>query len=256
MIGVLRSEWLKVRSVGSTWNTLAVIAALVLLMAFMAWQGVQGWDDLSVERRARFQAPPMELVVLPFLQLCVAVLGILAITSEYATGMIHTSIAAVPRRLKLLMSKAGVIAIIALVVGLVVPVATHFISRMIVGDRPTFPGYAAPAPYETPMLLGLSLSVIVAALVGLGLGAALRAATGALMAVTVLLLMLPTLARVLPEPWNVRVASITLLNLPGQLSDRIPADGVLSPLGALIVMAAYVVAALGAAAFVITRRDA
>lgn len=255
MLGVLRSEWLKVRSVASTWNTLAVIAALVALMAFMAWQGVQGWDGLTPERRVKFEAPPLELVVLPFVQLCAAVLGILAITSEYATGMIHGSVAVVPRRLELLMSKAAVIAIIALIVGAVVPAATHVIAKMIVGNRPTFPGFAAPAPYETTMLLGLSLSVVVAALVGLGLGAALRVASGALMAVTVLLLMLPTLARVLPDPWDVRIASITLLNLPSQFSGH-SSEAMLSPLGALAVMVAYVITALGAGGLVIAGRDA
>jgi hypothetical protein len=269
MIGVLASEWLKLRSVRSTYYLIGVAAAGVLLAALLAWSGARLWDGLPPARRARMAPMSVEQAILPLVQLCLAVLGVLAITAEYATGTIRTSLVVVPRRLALLGAKAPVVAAIGLVTGEVVTVAMFLVSRLVIGDR-LIPGNTAPVSDEVPLLLASGLSVPVFALVGLGLGAVLRSTAGGLVAVVALLLVLPTLAHLLPSPWGDRVGSAMLPNLAGQLAGAGTGEGaaaafaggslggaaLLSPPAALLVMAAYVAAALGSAAFTIMRRDA
>lgn len=256
MTDVLASEWLKLRSVRSTWYILGLVALAVPLVAFLTLQGVNGWDGLPPGRRARFQAPPMEQVLLPLVQLCMGVLAVLAIASEYATGMIRASLAAVPRRRTVLGGKAVITAGIALLGGLLFLFGAFAVSRAIVADRPMSPGYTTPPEAEVPMLLASGLSVAVVALVGLGLGAVTRSAAGAIVAVSGLLFVLPVLAGLLPGPWSGRVGSVLPTNLAGQLVDHPSAVGDLPPLGALGVLVAYAVAALGAGTAVLARRDA
>jgi ABC-2 type transport system permease protein len=269
MIGVLTSEWLKLRSIRSTYYLLGVAAAGVLLAALLAWDGARLWDSLSPARRAHMAPISVEQTILPLVQLCLAVLGVLAITSEYATGMIRTSLVVVPRRLALLAAKAPVVAAIALVAGEVVMFAMFFVSRLIIGAR-LIPGNMAPVSSEVRVLLAAGLSVPVFALVGVGLGTVLRSTAGALVAVVVLLFVLPTFAHFLPPPWDDRAGSAMLPSLAGQLAGAGTGEGVaaafvggspggnalLSPLGALLVMAAYVAAALVPGAVTISRRDA
>jgi len=205
MIGVLASEWLKLRSVRSTCWLIGVAAAGVLLAALLAWSGARLWDGLPPARRAQMAPMPVEQVVLPLVQLCLAVLGVLAITAEYATGMIRTSLVVVPRRLALLGAKAPVVA------------AT-------------------------------------------GLGTVMRSTAGAIVSVVVLWYVLPIVALHLPSPWGGWVAAVMLVNLAPELSGApqlsAASESLLSPMGALAVMAAYVVLSLGGGAAALLRRDA
>jgi hypothetical protein len=243
----LTAEWLKIRSVRSTYWVLALVLGSVLLGAFLAWQGVQGWDGLPPDRRARFQAPPMEQAILPLAQLCVAVLGVLAITSEYATGTITGSLTARPQRTLLAAAKMVVVGAVAFMAALVFLFGTFGAARWIVGDRPMAPGYVTSVPEEIPMLLVTSLVVTATALIGLGFGVILRSTAGAITTVVVLLLFLPTVIRFVPSPWGDRLSSLMLPNLAEQISRGSPAG-----IAALVL---YVVAPLGGALFLLKRRD-
>jgi hypothetical protein len=270
MTGVLASEWRKLRSVRSTAVLLGIPAASVGLTALLTWQGVQTWDGLSAAARARVLAPPpSEQVFAPLVQLCLGALGVLAITSEHATGTIRASLLAVPRRWPVLAAKAAVVGAVALAAGQAVELAIFFVSRQIVGGRP-IPGVTAPFSREAPVLVGLGLTAMVVALVGLGLGGVLRSTAAAIVALVALLFVLPALAQLMPGPWNDRLASMLLPSLAGELAGGGagaglagavvggPAGtrGLLSPPGALLAMAGHAALALGAAAVALGRRDA
>jgi ABC-type transport system involved in multi-copper enzyme maturation permease subunit len=262
MTGALAAEWVKLRSVRSTWTVLAVAAAAAVVAALLTWQGVIGWDSLTAARRTRFQSPPMEQVLVPLVQLCLGVLGVVAVTGEYATGTIRASLAAVPRRWPVLAAKALVVAAVALAAGEVVELAIFLVSRAIIGGRP-IPGNTAPLAQALPGLLVLGCSVMVVALVGLGLGAATRSTAGAIAGVATLLFVLPAVAQFVPPPWGGRIASVMLPDLTGagQGALAVLAGGPagagtrLSPAAALLAMAGYAVAAVGAGWFAICRRD-
>jgi ABC-2 type transport system permease protein len=100
-----------------------------------------------------------ETGLLMFVQLCVASLGVLAVTSEYATGTIRTSLLCVPRRGLLLAGKSTVVGLAALFLGQVSVFAMFFLGRWIVGDR-TIPAYATAVSEEVPRLLSLGLSLL------------------------------------------------------------------------------------------------
>jgi len=231
MTAVLAAEWVKLRSVRSTYTILAVAGMTVLIAALLTWQGVQGWDALTPDRRARFQSPPMEQLLSSPVQLCLAVLGVLTITAEYATGAIRLSLTAVPRRWPLLAAKTAVVAAVTLAAGEVVVLAIFIVSRAIVGGRP-IPGNTASLATELPALLGLGVSVMVVALVGLGLGTAMRSTAGAICAVVALLVVLPTIAPLVPAPWGGRLGAVMLPNLAGQLAGHAG-----TPSGAAVVLA-------------------
>src|SRR5689334_22609857 len=101
LLDVVRAEWTKLWSVRSTpWTLLGTAAALVGLAAVFPATGPRApADPVAYGLSSFFQA-----------QLGVAVLGILAITSEYATGSIRATLAATPQRLTVLGAKAIVVA--------------------------------------------------------------------------------------------------------------------------------------------------
>lgn len=260
MTDVLAAEWTKLRTVRSTTWVLTVCVATVLLGALFVWYAGNLWESTTPERRAQFRAAAPEQGFLPVVQICLAVLGVLAVSSEYATGMIRTSLAAVPRRGTLLAAKAATVGLFALLVGQGTTLATFTVGRLVAGDREL--GFnTEPVADAGPMLVASGLSVLVVALLGLGLGTVLRSTAGAIVTVVVLLFVLPTAVNLLPDPWNIRLASVALPNLADQLAGdrRISsqlADGLLSPPWAAVVLAAYAIAPLAAAAVAIKRRDA
>jgi hypothetical protein len=257
-MGVLASEWLKLRSIRSTGVVLAVAAAGVLLMALLAWYVAGVWDGATAEGRRHIALTPAASVTGWIAQLCLGVLGVLAMTSEYAAGTIRASVAVVPRRHVLLAAKAAIVGGVGLAAGQAVAFTAFFLCRWIVGGRP-MRFFTAPVSAEVPVLLSWGLSVMVFALVGLGLGAALRSGAAAIVAVVVLWYVLPIVALHLPPSWGPWVSAAMLVNLAPELSGA-PAlsaahDTLLSPGAALAVMAAYVAAALGGAGLLLRLRD-
>jgi ABC-2 type transport system permease protein len=237
MKGILASEWLKLRTVRSSRFVLAAVVGTALVSMLLAWAWGRTWEGMSVESRSRLTTDSVEDSTAPLIQLCVAVMGVLAITGEYSTGLIRTSLTVAPRRLTVLGSKAVVAAVVALLAGLVVTFSTYFVAHSILAER-GFPGYAASFSAEFPGLVHSGALVMVVALVGLGLGTVFRSTAGALATVAGLLFILPIFTRFLPAPWNDRIGSVLLPNVTNPW-----------------VSAAYVVVALGAAAIAIRQRD-
>ncbi|GIH75650.1 ABC transporter permease [Planobispora longispora] len=256
---VLSSEWLKLRSVRSTHHTLGAAAAIVVLGAVWTYYAGTAWDGRDPAGRAAFRAAAPEEGFLPFLQMALGVLGVLAITSEYATGMIRTSLVAVPDRRRLFLAKAGVLAALTLAGGHAILLATYAVSRIIAGGR-TMGFNAGPFTADLPALLASGLSVTVLALVGLGTGTITRSTAGGVASVAVLLFVLPGVANLLPEPWGLRVFALFPIALVRQIAGEPVAAqagaGALPPLVALAVLVGYAVVAVAAGVLSFTRRDA
>jgi ABC-type transport system involved in multi-copper enzyme maturation permease subunit len=184
---------------------------------------------------------------------------VLTITSEYATGMIRTSLIAVPKRSTLLLAKAGIVGLTTFAAANAILFVTYAASRLIADGRHL--GFNdASFTDDVPMLLASSLSVTAMALVGLGFGAAVRSTAGAIVSVVALLFVLPGIAAYLPPPWNTRMATLLLPNLVPQmagerLSTRL-GDGLLPPWAALAVLLAYPAITLVIGHFLLKRRDA
>jgi ABC-2 type transport system permease protein len=263
IVDALASEWLKLRSTRSTWYILAAVAAFVVLLAGFTFYVGSLWDGLPPEGRVTVRAAQPEQIILLPVQICMAVLGVLAFTSEYATGMIRGTFTVLPHRIVVTAAKAAVVATFALVVGQVSVLATFLVGRAIIGDRP-IRGFTAPLSEELPKMLATGMSVVGLALIGLGLGAVLRSTAGAVTSVVVILYVVPRFVVSLPDPWNARIGSVLPEDLTRQLAGEVPiAVGLekagagigLSPPAALAVMALYAVVAVGLTALALSRRD-
>ncbi|GAA3169274.1 ABC transporter permease [Nonomuraea roseoviolacea] len=254
MRAVISSEWLKLRSVASTYYALGAAGLMVVLG--VVWSVYA--SGLADERGSVRAAAPEE-GFLPLVQISLAVIGVLAITAEHATGMIRTSLTVVPRRGVLLFAKTAVVTVVTFAAATAIIMTTYAVSRLLAGERRLGFNESSFAE-DVPTLLAAGLSVTVLAIVGLGLGAAVRSTAGALVSVVSLLFVLPGIANYLPAPWNTRIAAFMLPNLTPQLTgerlSRRLGDGILPPWAALLALLAYAAVALGAGLHMLSKRDA
>ncbi|MEV0644998.1 hypothetical protein AB0I28_07010 [Phytomonospora sp. NPDC050363] len=259
MTGLIAAEWLKFHSVRATRIVACVIPASIAGGAALTWYVADTWDKMAPADRDQVSIASVEEITLSVSQLCFAILGVLAMTAEYKTGLIRSTFTAVPSRRLVLAAKAIVLAATALVVGTATSVLTYLVCDAVIGERP-IPYYDQPA--EPAALLTAGPSTLVFAMIGLGLGTLMRSAAGAITAIVGLWYVLPIVALNLPVPWDSRVGSVLLTRLDAQLAgvdlvakygEGMPA-ALLSPLAAAIAMAAYIAAALIPATLTI-RRD-
>jgi ABC-2 type transport system permease protein len=196
--GTLRSELTKFRSVRSTYWTLIllVLVGIAWSIAFCAGTAAH-W---SPGQRAGFDPTQSSIVGMAQLgQLVIIVLGTLAITSEYSTGMIRTSLTVMPRRVVLYAAKAAVLAAAALVVALPTAFACFFIGQALLA--PTHVTATLSQPGVLRAVVGAGLYVALCGLFAFALGAILRSTAGAMTTAYGLLFLLPELAKALPSGW-------------------------------------------------------
>jgi hypothetical protein len=260
MTDAIAAEWTKLRTVRSTYILLGVALAFVGVGVLLTWQAIAVWDGLPSERRARFGLGDVTALMSWVAGLCLAVLGVLAVTSEYRTGMIRTTFAVTPGRRTVLAAKASVVGAVAVVAGLAVTLLTFFGTRLVIGDRP-IGGHRTAVAYEFPELLARAGLVTVYALLGVGLAVLLRSTAAAIVSIVVPWYPLPILMGLLPDPWDKRVAAFVPDALPGQIaghgSNTSSVYGeLLPPPTAVTLLVAYALLPLCAAAFAVRRRDA
>ncbi|XVS67237.1 ABC transporter permease [Actinosynnema sp. CA-299493] len=255
MTDVLNSEWLKLRSVRSTTYVLIALALCLLVGTLVSYLMTADWDTSPPDLQQKFGAADPGVMVIPFAQFCLGVLGALAITSEYGSGMIRTALVSVPGRKAYLLAKTVVVAGASLVIGLATVLLAYQTGELITGDRPEPISAYGSFTDALPTLLANTASLVLMALIGLGLGFLLRSTAGALVSLCALLFVLPSLTLILPSPWNERVYSVMLPVLAPQLSAESP-GAPLSPPAAGLVMLAYLLLALGSGLLTLLRRDA
>jgi ABC-2 type transport system permease protein len=251
----LRSEWTKFRSVRSTiWTLLAAAVATIGLGALLCAAYVSRYDSLSLGERARFDPTSFNLRGLFLAQLAIGVLGVLVISSEYTTGMIRTSFAAVPQRRTVIVAKSVVFLVVAFVVGTVACFGAFFAGQAILASKHLNVGLSDPGVLRAVVGGGVYLALI--GLLGLSFGTLLRRTAGAIAALFGLVLVLPALASALPSPWGTDVPKY----LPSEAGQAMLGihqhSDLLSPGAGFAVLVAYAAAALALALYVVARRDA
>jgi ABC-type transport system involved in multi-copper enzyme maturation permease subunit len=204
--GALRSEFTKIRSVRSTyWTLLALVLVCIGIGALFslgeashvqAFAGTRVGPHVAAD--ARTHAVALSLFGLLFGQLVIAVLGALTITSEYSTGMIRTSLTAMPRRGTVFAAKGVVFGAVALVVGLVTSFLAFFVGQAILSSQHVNTTLGQPEVLRT--VIGGGLFLAVCGLLSYGLGAMLRHSAGAIAAGIGLMFVLWILSQFLPGP--------------------------------------------------------
>jgi ABC-2 type transport system permease protein len=203
---VVAAEWIKLRSVRSTYAALlAAVGSGLLLGLLDTYSVAHGWSTLTPQQRAAFDPVGDSLSGFQLGELAFGVLGVLAMTTEYGTGAIATTFTAVPRRGLVFTAKALVVAAVTLVMGQLLVFATFL------GCRPMLSGHGLAAGLGDPgvvrALVSAGLYLFAVAVVGLGLGALLRHTAGAIVTLFALVYLAYAAARsvegwsYLPDRW-------------------------------------------------------
>jgi ABC-2 type transport system permease protein len=247
----VRAEWTKLVTLRSTKWTLAVAAAGALLVTYLSVHGAlhqpRGWYQ-------GFDPTNQALAGLAVGILAFGVLGALAVTGEYGTGTIRSSLAALPRRDTLLAAKVTVVGLLTLVVSEIVSFGTFLFGQAVLssGGAPTA-ALDQPGVLRAVALSGATLALF--ALLGLGLGTIVRHTAGGVAAFAAVTLLPPLLFSKISEhltrfgPANMFANSIATVVPPGH-------DNYFSPTTSFLLLGAYVLAALCMGAVVLIRRDA
>ncbi len=249
---VLAAEWIKLRSVRSnSWT---------LLFAAVATLG-----STAVVAHAFASSPPLppgspvtpldesflgfaEYAVLP-----VTILGVLAFTAEYSTGLIRVTLTAVPRRRAVLAAKAAVTGWAALIAGELLAFASFFLTQAILSGPRGGEPLARPGAAGAVLAAGFVLTAC--GLIGLGFGAIVRHTAGAIAAALAVILGVAALCLMLPSPWQDRIGRLTLPFAAYQVTAAHPRPGLFAPAVSMLIVAAWPAAILLVAALLISRRD-
>jgi len=256
-LDVMRSEWTKIRTVRSTfWTLLAAVVAMVGIAVIASEVVVHQWSTLRPEDKEGFSGIELALAGAFFAQLAVGVLGVLVITTEYGTGMIRATFAAVPQRRIVLGAKALVFFLVTLVVGLVSSFVAFFTAQLILG---TYADEKLSASITDPgalrAVLGAGVFLALMGLLGMAVGAVLRRSAGAITALFGLVFFLPGLMELLPHSIKDNVNKFLPSNAGSAIYRQVHQPDVLSPGAGLLVLLAYALGALVIAAVIVERRD-
>ena len=251
-----RSEWIKFWTLRSTWITSFIAIALTVLFG----AGLAA----SLGQSEEYRDKAMNLITsgLTFGQIVVAVLGALIITGEYSSGQIRSSLAAVPRRGRLLLSKAVVLSVSSFLLGSASIFLSWAISKPFLGEHA---GSLTDSHYFGH-IWGSGLVFVGIALMTLGLGFLLRSTAGAITVVVSLLFVITIPLQLAASKWE--WINKVIGCLPSTVSESVSdpfqrttewgAQGVqfLSHGQAVAVFAAWALVPLIIAWFVFSRRDA
>lgn len=259
-LGIVRSEWIKLLSLRSTWwvltATVVLITGISLAVAYSLKAMIPGPSTLpggAEVNSAELIAGGSQLGMVT-----IAVLGVLAITGEYSTGMISSTLVAVPTRVPVLAAKAMVLTALTVVVGTIGIALSYLVTMPVLAD------YHLVAPLDQfrtwQVYAGTVYFLVAAGLFALGTGTLLRSSAGAITVTITVLLVLPGLLSFINLDW-VRTmvgylpvpASAAFLganpNSPASQSAEV------SAVMGIVVVAAYAVIPLLAGTAILRHRD-
>ena len=253
--GVVHSEWIKLRTLRSTVWSYAVIVLISVGLAALMSSTVGSFAASVPESQYNEYLVQASTFGLFFGQLVSAVLGVLVISGEYSTGMIRSTFTAVPRRLPALWAKAIVFLAATFVVGIVSVFASMLVAAPALAGAGIHADFGDAGLYTS--LAGGALYLTLMGLVSLGIGTMLRSAAGGIAASLGLILVLPIIVPMIPADWAMDVAPYLPSNA-GQQMFGLSSMGVeaFEPWQALLVVLAWVAAALLGGALLLKRRDA
>ncbi len=254
--GVLRSEWIKLRSLRSSTTTLAAAVGTLLFVGVVAAATSTGLVTAPDEGGGPGGSDPtgIALTGLMLVPLIIAVLGVMTATSEYATGTMRSTMTFVPRRLPVLWSKAAVLTAATLPVMAVASVATFLAAQALLAS-----GDVATASLGDPGVLravaGSAVYLSGVALMGLAFGMLLRGTAVSISALFALLFLVPGLGSfLLPASVQDNVLLYLPTNAAGSFTSVAPGPELLGTGAGAAVFAAWVVVPLLVAAVAVKRR--
>ncbi|MFJ5921143.1 ABC transporter permease [Kitasatospora sp. NPDC092948] len=249
--GALAAEWIKLRTVRSTYLTLLLAAAVSVLVGTLdAASAAHAWDSWAPERRATFDPVRYGFSGGFYIAvLAVGVLGVLSASAEYGTGLIRTTVTATPRRRQVFTAKVCTVGVLALAVGQLLAFTTYFLGQAQLAGHHLDVGLGAPRVLRAVLETGLFFAVL--ALVGLALGFLVRRSAGAVALLFGLFFVLPPLLGTVSD----RASQWTLQGAFESMTSTVTTANHAPSATALPACALYPAVLLGAAALLVRRRD-
>ncbi len=255
---LLRAEWTKLRSVRSTMWSLVLLVVLTLgFTALFTWLTVSEWDKSTVSQQQAVILDPVGVILgagFQLSQLTICVLGVLVMASEYSTGMIRSSLLAVPKRTPMLWAKCVVFAVLVFVITEMTAVAAFFVGAPILHSKAPV---ALGDPGVVRAILGAGLYLGLLALFALGIGAVIRHTAGAITGIVGFVLVLAPLSQLLPGSLGRHVHAYLPTEAGHLIAQAHQAhNDLLSPWQGFAVFCLWTAALLALAAYLLKHRDA
>ncbi|MFD7027976.1 ABC transporter permease [Streptomyces sp. NPDC059917] len=253
---VLQSEWTKIRTVSSTiWTLIAALVVTVGVSAGLCAVFNATFKDMDQAQQLTFDPTVASFAGMTLGQLAMIVFGVLVVGSEYSTGMIRTSLAAVPGRANFLLAKLTAATGLALIVGLLTSFLSFFLGQAILGSHSIGIG-------EKDVLravIGAGLYMALTALFSMGVATILRSSMLSLgILMPFFFLVSPILGAVsatrkVAQYFPDQAGSKIMQVVPGGMDSATASYG---PWGGFGIMALWVLAAVLGGYFVLKHRDA
>jgi ABC-2 type transport system permease protein len=253
---VFRSEWTKLWSLRSTrWTLLAAVLGMAAPGIIIAAVQMNRWATIPADERASFSSIDTGVGGWHLAQLAVGLLGVLVISGEYSTGMIRSSLMAVPRRLPVLIAKLGLYAAVTFVLMLVATFVSFFVVQAIVAGHHLDHGIGDPDALR--VVVGTALFLTVLGAFGVGLGALVRNTAGGIGTFVGLLFVLPGITALLPHKTADAVNPYLPLNAGTSVATSVFENSHhLAPWTGFAVFCGYTAVVIVAAGVQLIRRDA
>ena len=253
---VALSEWTKFVSLRSTrWSLGVGMLLTIALPIVFAAVTASHWAHMSAAERADRHPLDIALAGVNVAQLAIAVLGVLVISGEYSTGMIRSSLIAVPKRLPVLWAKIAVYAAVSFILTLPAVIIAFFASQAIL-SRHHILQISFGDPGVARSVLGGALYVTLVGIFALGIGTILRNTAGGIAAFAGIFFVIPPLMNILPTSWNNAISQYLPSEAGRQLFSLHHAAHSLSPTAGGLLMLGYCALMVTVAAVVLVRRDA
>lgn len=251
----VQSEWIKFRTVRSTIMGVVITFVLTIGLGALITTAVRGhWHSMSPARHLTFDPVSVSLGGILFAQFAVGVIGTLFITSEYSSGSIRTTLAAIPNRVELVLGKLVVLVASMFVVTEVACFITFLMGQAIFSGVVPTASLSNSAVLRTVILAGVYLTLL--SVLGFSLGLILRQSAACISVFTSLLLIVPIIFFLLPQSWQNTVAKYEPSQLGHAMASVTPAANDFGAWTALMILVIYVVVVLSAGTTMLIRRDA
>jgi len=258
-LGILRGEWIKLLSLRSTWW---IVAATIALITGISLAVAYALDAMAADPAQAHSLATMDgaTVVSSGFQLgmvSVSVLGALLITGEYSTGMIRSTLAAVPTRVPVLVAKAIAVGVLTVAISAVSIALSYLVTMPQLGTYDLVPTLDEARTWQ--VFGGTAFFLVAAALFALGVGTLLRSSAGAITVALTVLLVLPFVLTFIRVSWVETIVDYLPLPASGAFlggQGLSSAGSGLTATTGVLVVAAYALVPLVAGAVVMRRRDA
>ena len=246
----IKSEWIKFRSLRSSWAVLGGAVAGMLLVGLIVAYNTR---HLTGNQDANDLAPSATLQGYYLGQLLIGALGVLFVSGEFSTGMIYSTFAAVPKRIPVLWAKLVVFVAVTAVSMVTISVISFLAAQAVIGHYRA--AYSLSDPGVWRVVLGTGLYLTLVGVIGGMIGWIVRSTPGSLVTYFALMLVLPVLGELF-GPSGRRLTQY----LPGPAGSAFAASVSepphLSAIAGLLVLCAWVAAGIIVATVSLRRRDA